>query len=158
MEGQRPLLVEVQALTMGAPPGVPARRTTQGIDGNRLALLLAVLQQRAGVPTQVHDVYASAVGGVRLVEPGLDLALCLAVVSAITDRPLPSDLVAFGEVGLGGELRQVAHAPRRLSEAARLGFTRVIAPRSVPEPETKDMRLVRAATLPEALAACGLIP
>ena len=108
---------------MGAPPGVPARRTTQGIDGNRLALLLAVLQQRAGVPTQVHDVYASAVGGVRLVEPGLDLALCLAVVSAITDRPLPSDLVAFGEVGLGGEVRQVAHAPRRLSEAARLGFT-----------------------------------
>jgi DNA repair protein RadA/Sms len=158
MEGQRPLLVEVQALTMGAPPGVPARRTTQGIDGNRLALLLAVLQQRAGVPTQVHDVYASAVGGVRLVEPGLDLALCLAVVSAITDRPLPSDLVAFGEVGLGGELRQVAHAPRRLSEAARLGFTRVIAPRSAPDPETKDMRLVRTATLPEALAACGLIP
>ena len=80
MEGQRPLLVEVQALTTGAPPGVPARRTTQGIDGNRLALLLAVLQQRAGVPTHVHDVYASAVGGVRLVEPGLDLALCLAVV------------------------------------------------------------------------------
>ena len=121
---------------------MPARRTTQGIDGNRLALLLAVLQQRAGVPTQVHDVYASAVGGVRLVEPGLDLALCLAVVSAITDRPLPSDLVAFGEVGLGGEVRQVAHAPRRLSEAARLGFRRVIGPRSAPEPETKDMRLV----------------
>jgi DNA repair protein RadA/Sms len=158
MEGQRPLLVEVQSLTTAAPPGVPARRTTQGIDGNRLALLLAVLQQRAGVPTQVHDVYASAVGGVRLVEPGLDLALCLAVVSAITDRPLPADLVAFGEVGLGGEVRQVAHAPRRLSEAARLGFKRVIAPRSAPEPETNDLRLVRVATVPEALAACGLIP
>jgi len=157
MEGQRPLLVELQALTMGAPPGVPARRTTQGIDGNRLALLLAVLQQRAGIATQVHDVYASAVGGVRLVEPGLDLALCLAVVSAITDQPLPSDLVAFGEVGLGGEVRQVAHAPRRLSEAARLGFRRVIAPRSAPEPESKDLRLVRVATLPEALAATGLI-
>jgi len=158
MEGQRPLLVEVQALTMCAPPGVPARRTTQGIDGNRLALLLAVLQQRAGIPTQVHDVYASAVGGVRLVEPGIDLALCLAVVSAITDRPLPSDLVAFGEVGLGGELRQVAHGPRRLSEAARLGFRRAIGPRSAPDPETTNMRLVRAATLPEALAASGLIP
>ena len=78
-----------------------------------------------------QDVYASTVGGVRLVEPGLDLAMCLAVVSAITDRPLPSDLVVFGEVGLGGELRQVAHAPRRLSEAARLGFTRVIAPTNV---------------------------
>jgi DNA repair protein RadA/Sms len=157
MEGQRPLLVELQALTMSAPPGVPARRTTQGIDGNRLALLLAVLQQRAGIATQVHDVYASAVGGVRLVEPGLDLALCLAVVSAITDQPLPSDLVAFGEVGLGGEVRQVAHAPRRLSEAARLGFRRVIAPRSAPEPESEDLRLVRVATLPEALAATGLI-
>ncbi|HZB42292.1 MAG TPA: DNA repair protein RadA [Ilumatobacter sp.] len=158
MEGQRPLLVEVQSLTTAAPPGVPARRTTQGIDGNRLALLLAVLQQRAGVPTQVHDVYASAVGGVKLVEPGLDLALCLAVVSAITARPLPADLVAFGEVGLGGEVRQVAHAPRRLSEAARLGFKRVIAPRSAPGPETNDLRLVRVATVPEALAACGLIP
>jgi DNA repair protein RadA/Sms len=158
MEGQRPLLVEVQSLTTAAPPGVPARRTTQGIDGNRLAMLLAVLQQRAGVQTQVHDVYASAVGGVRLVEPGLDLALCLAVVSAITDRPLPGDLVAFGEVGLAGEVRQVAHAPRRLSEAARLGFKRVIAPRSAPEPETDDLRLVRVASVPEALAACGLIP
>ena len=80
------------------------------------------------------------------------------MVSAITDRPLPSDLVAFGEVGLGGEVRQVAHAPRRLSEAARLGFRRVIAPRSTPDPESNDMRLVRVATLPEALAACGLNP
>jgi DNA repair protein RadA/Sms len=155
MEGQRPLLVEVQALTTSAPPNVPARRTTQGVDGNRLALLLAVLQQRARIATSVHDVYASTVGGVRLVEPGLDLALCLAVVSAITGRPLPPDLVAFGEVGLAGELRQVAHARRRLSEAARLGFTRAIGPSSAPEPEDR-LRLVRVATLPEALAAAGL--
>ena len=157
MEGRRPLLIEVQALTTAAPPNVPARRTTQGVDGNRLALLLAVLQQRARIPTSVNDVYASTVGGVRLVEPGLDLALCLAVVSAITDVPLPADLVAFGEVGLAGELRQVAHAPRRLSEAARLGFTRAIGPRTAPEPEDPRLRLVRAPTLPEALAAAGLI-
>ncbi len=156
MEGQRPLLVEVQALTTAAPPNVPARRTTQGVDGNRLALLLAVLQQRARVPTQLNDVYASTVGGVRLVEPGLDLAMCLAVVSAIRDVPLPPDLVAFGEVGLGGELRQVAHAPRRLAEAARLGFTRVIGPRTAPQPDTDSLRLIRAATLTEALAAAGL--
>jgi DNA repair protein RadA/Sms len=156
MEGQRPLLVEVQALTTTAPQNVPARRTTQGVDGNRLALLLAVLQQRARIPTALHDVYASTVGGVRLVEPGLDLAVCLAVVSAITERPLPPDLVAFGEVGLGGELRQVAHAPRRLSEAARLGFTRVIAPRTAPEPDDR-IRLIRAATVSEALAAAGLL-
>jgi DNA repair protein RadA/Sms len=157
MEGQRPLLVEVQALTTAAPSGVPARRTTQGVDGNRLALLLAVLQQRARIATSVQDVYASTVGGVRLVEPGLDLALCLAVVSAINDRPLAPDLVAFGEVGLAGELRQVAHAPRRLSEAARLGFTRVIGPRAAPEPDDRRLRLARVATLPEALAAAGLI-
>jgi DNA repair protein RadA/Sms len=158
MEGQRPLVVEVQALTTPAPPNVPARRTTQGVDGNRLALLLAVLQQRVGVAVQVQDVYASTVGGVRLVEPGLDLAMCLAVVSAITDRPLPPDLVAFGEVGLGGELRQVAHAPRRLSEAARLGFARVIAPRASPAPDVAALHMVRVATLPEALAAAGLLP
>ena len=156
MEGQRPLVVEVQALTTPAPPNVPARRTTQGVDGNRLALLLAVLQQRARVQVQQQDVYASTVGGVRLVEPGLDLAMCLAVVSAISDRPLPPDLVAFGEVGLGGEVRQVAHAPRRLSEAARLGFRRAIGPRTAPEPADGGLRLIRVATLPEALAAAGL--
>ncbi len=156
IDGQRPLVVEVQALTMPAPPNVPARRTTQGIDHNRLALLLAVLQQRARVPTSQHDVYASTVGGVRLAEPGLDLAACLAIVSAITDRPLPPDLVAFGEIGLGGEIRQVAHTPRRLAEAARLGFRRVVGPASAPEPTDDRIRLVRAATLPEALAAAGL--
>ena len=156
MEGHRPIVVEVQALTTPAPPNVPARRTALGIDSNRLALLLAVLQQRARVAVQQQDVYASTVGGVRLVEPGLDLAVCLAIASAISDRPLPSDLVAFGEVGLGGELRQVAHTPRRLSEAARLGFTRVIAPKNSPAPEGDSIRMVRVGTLPEALAAAGL--
>lgn len=156
MEGQRPIVVEVQALTTPAPPNVPARRTALGVDGNRLALLLAVLQQRARVEVQQQDVYASTVGGVRLVEPGLDLAVCLAIASAIADRPLPSDVVAFGEVGLGGELRQVAHTPRRLSEASRLGFTRVIAPKNSPEPEGDSIRLIRVGTLPEALAAAGL--
>lgn len=157
VEGQRPLVVEVQALTTPAPPNVPARRTTQGVDGNRLALLLAVLQQRARIQVQQQDVYASTVGGVRLVEPGLDLAMCLAVVSAITERPLPPDLVAFGEIGLGGEVRQVAHAPRRLSEAARLGFRRVIAPRTAPDPTDDSIRVVKVTTLPEALAAAGLV-
>lgn len=156
IDGQRPLLVEVQALTTPAPPNVPARRTTQGIDSNRLALLLAVLRQRARLPTNEHDVYASTAGGVRLAEPGLDLAACLAVVSAMSDIPLPADLAAFGEVGLGGELRQVAHTPRRLAEAGRLGFRRVIGPKSAPEPEDERLRLLRVATLPEALAAAGL--
>lgn len=156
MEGQRPLVIEVQALTTPAPPNVPARRTTQGVDRNRLALLLAVLQQRARLKVHEHDVYASAVGGVKLVEPGLDLAVCLAIASAVLDRPLPADLVAFGEVGLGGEVRQVAQAQRRLSEAARLGFTRAIAPRATPDPEAPGLKLERVTSLPEALAQAGL--
>ena len=154
MEGQRPLVIEVQALTTPAPPQVPARRTTQGVDANRLALLLAVLQQRAGVAVAQHDVYASTVGGVRLVEPGADLAVCLALVSAYTGRSLPPDLAAFGEVGLGGELRQTAHAQRRLTEAARLGFRRAIVPAASPDVAT--MQVVRVATLAEALVAAGL--
>ncbi|MDJ0767993.1 MAG: DNA repair protein RadA [Ilumatobacter sp.] len=154
VEGQRPLVIEVQALTTPAPPNVPARRTTQGVDTNRLALLLAVLQQRARVDVRAHDVYASTVGGVRLAAPGLDLGVCLSVVSAVNDRPLPADLVAFGEVGLGGEVRQVAHAPRRAAEAARLGFRRAIVPRS--SPDADGLHLVRVATIAEALAAAGL--
>jgi DNA repair protein RadA/Sms len=156
MEGHRPIVVEVQALTNQAPPGVPARRTTQGIDGGRLALLLAVLERRAGVPVTQHDVYASTVGGVKLTEPGLDLALCAAVVSALTDRPLPADLVMFGEIGLGGELRQVAHATRRMAEAVRLGFTRAIVPANTPADEP-GLRTHRAATIGEALALANLV-
>ncbi|CAN5520437.1 hypothetical protein BH23ACT3_BH23ACT3_11210 [soil metagenome] len=156
MEGHRPIVVEVQALTNQAPPGVPARRTTQGIDGGRLALLLAVLERRAGVPVTQHDVYASTVGGVKLIEPGLDLALCSAVVSALTDRPLPADLVMFGEIGLGGELRQVAHAARRMAEAVRLGFTRAIVPANTPADEP-GLRTHRAATISEALALANLV-
>jgi DNA repair protein RadA/Sms len=158
MEGQRPLVIEVQALTTPAPHNVPARRTAQGVDSNRLAMLLAVLQQRARLPVHEHDVYASTVGGVKLIEPGLDLALCLAIVSAVLDRPLPPDLVAFGEVGLAGEVRQVSHSARRLSESGRLGFVRAIVPRNAPEPDTPGLRLLRVATLPEALAAAGLRP
>jgi DNA repair protein RadA/Sms len=158
MEGHRPIVVEVQALTAAGVPGVPSRRSALGLDGGRLSMLMAVLARRGRIPVGEQDVYASTAGGVKLNEPGLDLGVCLSVVSAITDRPLPGDLVAFGEVGLGGEVRQVAHAPRRLSEAARLGFKRVIGPRSAPEPETNHLRLVRVTTVPEALAACGLIP
>ena len=156
MEGQRPIVVEVQALTTPAPPNVPARRTAIGIDHNRLALLLAVLQQRAGIAVQQQDVYASTVGGVKLIEPGLDLAICLAIASAIANRPLPPDLVAFGEIGLAGELRQAAHTPRRLAEASRLGFRRVIAPTNTPDPESGTLRVMRVGSLPEALRAAGV--
>ena len=155
LEGQRPLLVEVQALTNKMQPGVPPRRSAQGIDGGRLALLLAVLERRARYVVANEEVFASAVGGVRLVEPGADLALCLAIVSALTNRPLPPDLVVFGEVGLAGELRQAAHAPRRLAEAARLGFRRAVVPANTPD-GPGGITPVRVSTLSEAILAAGL--
>ncbi|MEO5723184.1 MAG: DNA repair protein RadA [Ilumatobacteraceae bacterium] len=155
LEGQRPLLVEVQALTNPVPPGAPPRRSAQGIDPGRLALLLAVLERRARFQLSSQEVFASAVGGVRLTEPGVDLAVCLAVVSALTNTPLPADVVVFGEVGLAGELRQAAQAPRRLAEAARLGFARAVVPTNSPN-GVDGITLIRAGTVSEALAAVGL--
>ena len=155
LEGHRPLLVEVQALTNRVNSGVPPRRSAQGLDPGRLALLLAVLERRARLPMSQHEVFASAVGGVRLTEPGSDLPMCLAIVSALADHPLPPDVISFGEVGLAGELRQVAHASRRLAEAARLGFTRAIVPANSAN-GVEGISLVRAATLNEALMAVGL--
>lgn len=155
LEGHRPLLVEVQALTNKVNPGVPPRRSAQGLDPGRLALLLAVLERRARLPMGQHEVFASAVGGVRLTEPGSDLPMCLAIVSALADHPLPSDLISFGEVGLAGELRQVAHASRRLAEAARLGFSRAIVPANSAN-GVDGISLIRVATLTEALLAVGL--
>jgi DNA repair protein RadA/Sms len=154
MEGQRPLLVEVQALTVPIPPGTPARRNAQGLDGGRLALLLAVLERRAGLRVGAEDVYASTVGGVRLVEPGVDLGVAVAVASATTDQPIGPGVVVMGEIGLGGEVRQVSHARRRLSEAARIGFQRAVVPASSPPCEGID--LVRVQTVAEALVAVGI--
>ncbi|WP_426571065.1 DNA repair protein RadA [Aquihabitans sp. McL0605] len=156
LEGARPLLVELQALT--TPSTLPSpRRSAQGIDNGRLSLLLAVLQQRVGVPTGQVDVYALAVGGVKIVEPGADLALGLALVSSLTGVPLPADLVACGEVGLGGELRQVAHTPRRLAEASRLGFKRAILPFSAPAPPP-GIVAIRVGTLIDAVERLDLLP
>ena len=155
LEGHRPLLVEVQALTNKVTPGSPPRRSAQGLDPGRLALLLAVLERRARLPMAQHEVFASAVGGVRLTEPGSDLPMCLAIVSALADHPLPSDVISFGEVGLAGELRQVAHASRRLAEAARLGFTRAIVPTNSAN-GVEGISLIRVSTITEALQAVGL--
>jgi DNA repair protein RadA/Sms len=159
MDGSRPLLVEIQALVAPLPAGTPLnpRRSVQGLDPARLALLLAVLQRRTDLGVGAADVYASVVGGVRVTEPAADLALAFALASAQTGDPLAHDLVACGEVGLGGELRQVRHAGRRLSEAARLGFRRAVVPASGPE-RVDGLTLVRAATLAEALGAACLSP
>jgi DNA repair protein RadA/Sms len=133
MEGQRALLVEIQALRTPAAPSAPPRRSAQGVDGGRLALLLAVLEQHGELRLGHTDVFASAVGGIRVTEPAADLALVLALASAVVRLPLCKDMVAFGEVGLAGELRQVPHAARRLSEAARIGFRYACVPASCPD-------------------------
>jgi DNA repair protein RadA/Sms len=155
LEGQRPLLVEVQALTNAVPPGVPPRRSAQGLDHGRLALLLAVLERRAKQKLSQHEVYASAVGGVKLTEPGCDLPMCMAIVSALNNVPVPPDVVVFGEVGLAGEVRQVSHATRRLSEAARMGFRRAVVPANSAQ-GADGITLLRVGTLNEALATLGL--
>jgi DNA repair protein RadA/Sms len=154
VDGHRPLLVEVQALTSRSSLATP-RRSAEGVDAGRLAVVLAVLDQRVRVPTTDVDVFALAVGGVALREPAVDVALALAVVSSRTDHPLPADLVAVGEVGLGGELRQVAQIERRLAEAARLGFGRAVVPWSV-ETAPSGLVLLRARTLGEAVGLAGL--
>ncbi|MET0145127.1 MAG: DNA repair protein RadA [Ilumatobacteraceae bacterium] len=154
MEGRRPLMVEVQALTVPIPPGTPGRRNAQGLDGGRLAMLLAVLERHAGLAVGRDDVYASTVGGVRLVDPGIDLGVALAVASAATEVPVAAGDVVMGEIGLGGEVRQAPHAARRLAEAARIGFQRALVPTS--SPACAGIELVRVGTVAEALAAARM--
>jgi DNA repair protein RadA/Sms len=128
MEGSRPLVLEVQALVAPSPFAAP-RRVAGGLDLARLHLLLAVLEQRGGTRLGQRDVYVNVAGGVRVCEPAADLAVVMAVASAATGTPLPSGTIMFGEVGLTGEVRRVAHTGLRLAEAARLGFTRAVLPR-----------------------------
>jgi DNA repair protein RadA/Sms len=153
LEGSRPMLVEIQALVAPAGYGT-ARRTAIGVDDARLALLLAVLDRRARVDLLSRDVYVNAVGGVRIREPGADLALALALASSRLDIALPPDAAACGEIGLGGEIRRVARLDARVAEAARLGFRQLLVPAgaqgglSVP----RGARLVPVGDLGEAVA------
>jgi DNA repair protein RadA/Sms len=156
LDGHRPLLVELQALVTKSYLPMP-RRSAEGVDSGRLALLLAVLESRAGVKFAERDVYALAVGGVTVREPAADLALCCALASAVTGQPLPDDLVTCGEVGLGGELRRVGHMERRLHEAARLGLRRALLPASAP-PAPAGVHELRATSLREALHLVGIQP
>jgi DNA repair protein RadA/Sms len=152
LEGSRPLLVEVQALT--SPTVTPApRRTANGLDVNRLVLVSGVLSRRLGLPLASQDVIASVVGGLRIREPAADLSLALAIASSHRDKPVPVDLVALGEIGLSGELRSVSQLERRLSEAERLGFKRCILPQgSVRNANLKSkVALLPATTLREAI-------
>jgi DNA repair protein RadA/Sms len=154
MEGTRPLLVEIQALASTTSFGLP-RRTANGVDVNRLLLLVAVLSKRVGLRLFDQDVFVNVVGGLRISEPAADLGLALAIASSVQDAPLPGDLAAVGEVGLSGELRMVGHLGRRLNEAAKLGFGRCIVPSTHRRLEglPSDMEVIPARSLADALAA-----
>jgi DNA repair protein RadA/Sms len=158
MEGTRPLLVEVQALATTTAFGTP-RCTTNGLDHNRVLMLLAVLTKRVALSLGNQDVYVNVAGGFSLGEPAVDLGIAAAVASSYRERPVAQQTVLIGEVGLGGELRSVTHTPARIREAAKLGFKQCILPKSGVrrEPDIAgsaggDIQLLRAATLGEALA------
>jgi DNA repair protein RadA/Sms len=153
-EGTRPLLVEIQALVDDSSLGNP-RRVTVGFEQNRLAMLLAVLHRHGGIQVGDQDVFANVVGGVRVMETSADLALLLAVVSSLRNRPLPRDWVVFGEVGLSGEIRPVASGQERLAEAAKHGFTLAIVPKgNAPKKSISGLKVVPVSRLLEALEVC----
>ena len=153
IEGSRPMLVDVQALALQTAYGNP-RRTTNGFDGGRLALLLAVLEKRAGVSLYNQDVYINIAGGLALSEPAADLPLCAAVASSVRGVSIPADWAVMGEVGLAGEIRSISQAERRLAECARLGFKTAVMPREnmkrLHAPE--GVRVYGVETLAEALS------
>jgi len=155
-ESSRPLLVEVQAL-VDSTPGGPPRRLAQGLDVQRLGLLLAVAHRHCGLGVGDRDVFANVVGGMRISETAADLAVLLAVVSSLTDTPVPSDLVVFGEIGLTGEVRPVPFGEERLIEAQKHGFARALIPAAnAPRGATLKLEIIPVSRLGEALAAVGL--
>lgn len=157
MEGSRPILVEIQALATPSSFSMP-RRSANGLDTNRLQLLVAVLQKRVGLGLGTQDVYANVVGGLRIQEPASDLAVAVAVASSLRDRPVDPGTVCIGEIGLSGELRTVTHLERRIQEASRLGFRRAIIPeRSAKSPASSHlgMELVRVSSVAEAIDAAN---
>ena len=152
-EGTRPLLVEIQALVDTAHVPNP-RRLALGLEGHRLAMLLAVLHRHAAVATADQDVFVNAVGGVRITEPGADLPILLAILSSLRDRPLPTGLVSFGEIGLAGEVRPAVRGQERLREAAKLGFSLAVVPAAnAPKHPIEGLRVIGVSRLQEAIDA-----
>ena len=156
LEGRRPLVAEVQALVAPSPLPSP-RRTSSGLDASRLAMIIAVLDKRAGAPVGSRDIFAATVGGVRITEPAADLAIVCAVASSVVDQPLAPDVIALGEVGLAGEVRRVTGLDRRLSEAARLGFRHALVPAGSLADTTvpQGIRAVEVSDVPRAIEAIG---
>ena len=152
MEGNRPIMVEVQALVAKTPYGMP-RRTAVGFDYNRVNMLLAILERRLGMDFGNFDAYLNVVGGMKITEPSADLAAAAALVSSYRNKPVPHGVLAVGEVGLTGEIRRVAGTERRIRDAANLGFTKFVVPKGKLNMEQKTAGIVQAATLEEALNA-----
>jgi DNA repair protein RadA/Sms len=148
LEGTRPVLVEIQALTVRLASGATPRRAVVGWDSGRLAMILAVLEARCGLSFSTSEVYLNVAGGYRISDPAADMAVAAALVSALSERPVPAEAVAFGEVALSGELRPVAHGGLRLKEAAKLGFEKALVPASL-KGETRPLALTAFRTLGE---------
>lgn len=157
LAGRRPLLTEVQALVAPSPAPVP-RRVTHGVEGSRVAMLLAVLQRRAGLRLHTREVYVATVGGAKVSDPATDLATAVAVASAAADRAFTLPVVALGEVGLSGELRQVPGLDRRLAEAARLGFKLALVPAGSSARSVQGLQVLEVPNVATALDALQLSP
>jgi DNA repair protein RadA/Sms len=150
-EGTRPLLVEVQALVDDSH-GQQARRVVIGLEQNRINMLLAVLHRHGGVSMFDQDVFINVVGGMKITETGADLAMILAALSSFKNKPHPSDLVVFGEIGLAGEIRPVPNGEERLKEASKHGYKRAIIPKgNMPQKPIKGMTIMTAQRLEDAL-------
>jgi len=152
LEGTRPILLEIQALVAPSDLAIP-RRVATGVDPKRLAMIVAVLGRHARIALGSADVFVNVAGGVRIDEPGADLAVALAIASAAKGVPTHEGLAAFGEIGLTGRLRPAAQADRRLEECAKLGLKAVIAPADTPKSSGRKLEVVQAETLPKAIAA-----
>ena len=154
MEGTRPILLEIQALVARSQLAMP-RRTAAGMDYNRVSLLLAVLEKRLNLHLSGSDVYVNIAGGIRINEPAIDLGVVLAIVSSSRDRAIDEKVLAFGEVGLSGEVRAVSQAAQRVQEAKKLGFTTVILPEVCREQigEVKGVRLIGVRSVGDAVQA-----
>ncbi len=157
MEGSRPILAEVQALAAKSGFTAP-RRTATGFDFNRMAIILAVLEKRIGMFFGTLDVYLNIVGGFRLDEPAADLPIALSLCSCVLDQPIDEQLIAFGEIGLGGEIRSVSHVQQRIREAERMGFTTCVVPKQSLkglDPSQYQIRIVGVSSLKQALSLIG---
>ena len=152
LEGNRPIMVEVQALVAKTPYGMP-RRTAVGFDYNRVNMLLAILERRLGMDFGNFDAYLNVVGGMKITEPAADLAAAAALVSSYRNKAVPHGVLAVGEVGLTGEIRRVSNTERRIRDAANLGFTKFIVPKGKLNMEQKTSGIIQAASLEEALSA-----